>query len=89
VAEILDPYRTTEPQHLEYHERNRRKGRMPGQLRLRVRYKRYRTRWFDYLFVSRSELESLLAGTNWHITEILESGGPVYVAILEKSPVTT
>jgi SAM-dependent methyltransferase len=88
VAEILDPYRTTDPQHLEYHERNRRKGRLAGQLRIRVRYKRYRTRWFDYLFVSRSELESLLAGTNWHISEILESGGPVYVAILEKSPVT-
>ncbi len=34
LAAAADPYSTQDPVHLEYHEKNRRRGRMAGQLRL-------------------------------------------------------
>ncbi len=85
VAEGLDPYQTTEPSHLAYHERNRQRGRMGGQIRMRVRYKTYRTPWFDWLFVSIEELERLIAGRGWCLAEVISEGGPGYVVVLEKN----
>ncbi len=82
VAEGVDPYRTENPAHLAYHEANRRAGRMSGQIRLRVRHGTCRTPWFDYLFVSLPELRELIEGTGWALAEVLESDGPVYVAVL-------
>ncbi|MDE0317528.1 MAG: class I SAM-dependent methyltransferase [Candidatus Poribacteria bacterium] len=84
VAETMDPYQTENPAHLAYHEYNRERGRMSGQLRLRIRYKQYATPWFDYLFVSKSELEDILVGTSWTIERYIDSGKPTYVAILKK-----
>jgi SAM-dependent methyltransferase len=34
IGETTDPYRTRNPVHLDYHDQNRRLGRLPGQLRL-------------------------------------------------------
>src|SRR5437667_8471402 len=53
IAESNDPYQTSEPFHLAYQRRNRREGKMPGELTIRVRYKKYTTPWFDYLIVSK------------------------------------
>jgi len=85
LAEILDPYKTTDPNHLAYHKRNRRRGRMSGQLRIRVRYKQYVTPWFDYLFVSEAELRRILAGTGWEIGDLFRSDGPTYFVRLVKT----
>lgn len=85
IAETLDPYKTTVPEHLAYHRRNRRRGRMTGQVRLRVRYEQLTTPWFDYLFVSRRELRELLRETGWRVRRIVSSKGPQYVAILERA----
>ncbi len=63
IAETMNPHETTDPGHLAYHQFNRDRGRMSGQIRLRVRYKQYATPWFDYLFVSKSEMEDILDGT--------------------------
>jgi hypothetical protein len=52
IATTRDPYATDLPEHVEYHARNRARGRMPGQARIRVRYKKYVTPWFDLLMVS-------------------------------------
>lgn len=85
IAESTDPHKTEEPAHLAYHERNRRKGRLPGQARLRIRYKLYTTPWFDYLFVSQDELRTLLEGTGWRVARFIEAdGAPQYIAVLEK-----
>lgn len=84
IAETMDPYQTENHAHLAYHQYNRERGRMSGQLRLRIRYKQYATPWFDYLFVSKSELEDILVGTNWTIERYIDSGKPTYVAILKK-----
>jgi 2-polyprenyl-3-methyl-5-hydroxy-6-metoxy-1,4-benzoquinol methylase len=82
IAETLDPYQTSDATHLAYHAQNRARGRMGGQIRLRVRYECYRSPWFDYLFVSRSELESIVTDTGWRIAELISTTGPNYVAVL-------
>ena len=84
LGETLDPYATDDQAHLRYHRRNRRRGRMGGQLRLRVRYRDYATPWFDYLLVSRDELAGLVAGTGWEVARTIEDEPPLYVAVLEK-----
>src|SRR5262249_52406353 len=82
IAEIRDPYNTKAPEARRYHRRNRARGRMAGQSRIRVRYKDSVTPWFDYLFVSRAELRQLLRGSPWRLKHILDSRGPMYIAIL-------
>jgi SAM-dependent methyltransferase len=84
IASGMDPYQTDEPLHLAYHARNRDRGRMSGQIRMRVRYKTYRTPWFDYLFVSGDELEELVSGTGWRLAQVVTAEGPSYLAILEQ-----
>ena len=49
LGEILDPYPDAAPIHLAYHRRNRERGRMSGQVRIRIRYRDLATPWFDYL----------------------------------------
>lgn len=71
IAVSYDPYRTKDPDNLSYHERNRRRGRLGGQIRLRVRYKLYATPWVDYLMVSSDELEEIVAGTGWQLDRVL------------------
>lgn len=87
IAQSLDPYATSEPVHHAYHRLNRRRGRMAGQLRIRVRYKGYTTPWFDYLIVSPKEMTEILAGTGWHVERIFEGRYPTmrpYVAVIRK-----
>jgi len=84
IAETRDPYRTDNPDHLKYQEYNRNRGRMSGQLRLRIRFKKYVTPWFNYLLVSKEELKEILDGTGWKVKGFLDSGNSIYVALMEK-----
>lgn len=85
IAESCDPYGTTFPDHLAYHKRNRQRDRMSGQLRIRVRYLRYATPWFDYLLVSRDEMQDILSGTGWLATRFFDSPRfAAYTALIEK-----
>lgn len=86
VASTVDPYDTTDPVHRRYHRRNRRRGRMGGQIRLRVRYRRLATPWFDYLFTSVSELTGMARGTGWRLDQVIDGPGPAYAFVLRKSP---
>ena len=83
VAQGTDPYGTTDPVHAEYHRRNREAGRIGGQLRLRLRYRRLATDWFDYLNCSPAELEKLLVGTGWRLKSIDLEDRPYYLAVVE------
>jgi SAM-dependent methyltransferase len=84
VAESRDPYKATTTDHRRYHQLNRRRGRLPGQLRLRVRYGHAKTPWFDYLIVSPPEMRRIVAGTGWRVARLIETIGPIYIAVLEK-----
>lgn len=86
VGENLDPYQTSDPDHLRYHERNRKNGRMGGQVRMRVRYRKYCSPWFDYLFLSLQELKALLDGTGWKLLDVFAVDGPSYAVHLERAP---
>jgi 2-polyprenyl-3-methyl-5-hydroxy-6-metoxy-1,4-benzoquinol methylase len=83
IAESMNVYDTDNPDHLWYHEYNRKRGREAGQIRLRARYKKYCTPWFDYLIVSKEEMEMILKGTGWQVKKYLDHG-PAYIAIIEK-----
>jgi SAM-dependent methyltransferase len=84
IAGSLDPYQTDDPDHLRYHRLNKRRGRMGGQIRMRIRYGRIVGEWFDYLFVSPAEMEEMLHETDWRIEELITSDGPNYIALIEK-----
>ena len=86
IVQSCDPYDTKADHHLAYHRRNRARGRMGGQVRIRVRYKTFATPWFDYLLVSRSEMQEILKGTGWRVSRFTDSGA-VYCAVIEKSHV--
>ncbi len=84
IAESRDPYQTAEPEHLAYHEYNRKRGRMSGQVRIRIRHKKSIGPWFDYLLVSREEMQSILRGTGWEVQEFIEGGNGMYIAVIGK-----
>lgn len=84
IAETTDPYQTKDPLHTGYHRFNRRRGRMGGQLRIRIRHNNIIGPWFDYLLVSQPELKQILRGTGWQIAKILQDKGPQYTAVIEK-----
>lgn len=83
VASSNDPYGTDDPAHLAYQARNRERGRMSGQLRLRVRYRDLVGPWFEYLIVSPDEMAEIVDGTGWQISRLVQGEGWPYVAVLE------
>lgn len=85
VAEVGDPYKTKEPAHLFYHTFNRKRGRMAGQLRIRIRHKRCIGNWFDYLFVSKRELRDIIKDTGWKVKKFINSKTThSYIVVLDK-----
>ena len=88
LAQTADPYPTDVPEHLAYHRRNKRRGRMGGQLHIRIRYKTYATPYIDYLLVSKDEMAKIVAGTGWRIAETIDNSAYRYIAVLEKEAVT-
>jgi SAM-dependent methyltransferase len=80
----LDPYRTGTEAHLAYHDWNRQRGRMPGQVRMRIRDGAITTPWFDYMFVSLAELRNILTDTPWQLRHADEEGGS-YAVLLDSA----
>jgi len=92
ITESLDPYKTRDPAHLQYHVFNLRRGRPPGQVRIRIRYKKHTTPWFDYLLVSRWEMKQIVHATPWKIKRFMAAKGrPIstrgqpYIAIIQRA----
>ena len=84
MASTLNPYGNS-PEHKEYHKLNKKRGRMGGQVRIRIRYKKLIGPWLDYLFVSQTELKQILSGTGWKIKKIFtQKDSPIYSMILNK-----
>jgi SAM-dependent methyltransferase len=86
LAQSTNPYCGGAPAiDRSYYWRNKQAGLMPGQLRIRTRYRGAVGAWSNWLFVSRDEMRRLLRGTGWHQAKIL-GGLPSdsYVAVLEK-----
>jgi ubiquinone/menaquinone biosynthesis C-methylase UbiE len=86
IAATRDPYKTNRRVHLDYHRFNKRRGRMSGQIRMRIRFAKSIGPWFDYLLVSPKEMKMVIDKTGWQIREILSRDESGYFTIIEKSP---
>lgn len=84
IAETANPYKTDNPAYLKYYKFNKGKGRMSGQIRCRIRFENYVSKWFDWLMVSKREMEEILDGTEWKVKEFIDSKDSQYIAIIEK-----
>ncbi len=85
IVQSRDPYKTKDRNHLEYHKLNIRRGRMPCQLRIRVRFEKSVGPWFDYLFVSRNEMRNIVKDGGWKINRfIVDPKSANYIAVLVK-----
>ncbi|MFB6391721.1 class I SAM-dependent methyltransferase [Polymorphospora lycopeni] len=82
IAHGTNPYGTSDPVHTSYHEANRARGRLGGQLRLRVRYRELSTPWFDYLVCTPDELAGIVHGTAWRLVDVDITDAPYYLATL-------
>lgn len=84
LAQSLDPHQTRVPAHLAYQRRNRRRGRLPGQIRLRIRFNEFVGPWLDYLLVSPAEMSAIVDGTGWEVDRFLMDDGPRYVGVIRR-----
>jgi SAM-dependent methyltransferase len=84
LAQSLDPYQTDEPVHHKYQRLNRRRGRMPGQIRIRIRYQEWIGRWFDYLLVSPAEMSAIVDGTGWDVDRFFTVDNARYTALIRR-----
>jgi len=81
VGTCLDVSHTDDPAHLSYHQWNRERGRLPGQLRLRVRYQALAGDWFDWLLMSPDELAVIAERAGWRLDDVTDPD-PYYLAVL-------
>jgi SAM-dependent methyltransferase len=84
VGQGVDPYRHAPEELRAYHARNRARGRLPGQMRMRVRFLTLATPWTDFLLCSVAELERLLDGTDWRLTAVDDADAPMYSVVLRR-----
>lgn len=86
LATGLDAEKTSNPDHLAYHRRQRKKGIYPGQMRLRIEYKDSIGEWFPWLHLSSALLRKTLMNTPWRIEKIIRStsGDGHYLAVIRK-----
>jgi len=86
IAESNDPYKTKDKNHLDYGKWNRARGKMTGQLKIRIRFEKFVGDWFEYLLVSKNEMEELLEGSGWKVKKFFDKPKTsVYIAIIEKT----
>lgn len=85
IATTRDPHKTDLSEHTKYHKNNLKLGKMPGQIRMRLRHGKLISPWFDYLFVSQIELKKIIMGTGWRIKKFINlKQDASYTMILEK-----
>lgn len=84
LASSRDRAQTDDPDHLAYQRWNAERGRLPGQLRLRVRHRRATTPWFDYLIATPDEMRELAEAGGWRVRRFVDGDEGMYVGVLEK-----
>lgn len=85
IAEAINPYVTDNPTQLKYYALNKKRGKLCGQRRVRIRFHEFVTKWFDILYNSKEEMQEILSGTGWSIRKFIDSdSGNPYIAIIEK-----
>ncbi len=87
IAETRDNYKTDVVEHQAYIKLNQSNGKLGGQNRIRVRHKKAVSPWFEFLYVSKNELEEIIKDTGWEVNHYIDDveQGQRYVAVLRKS----
>lgn len=80
-----DPYKTDLKEHLDWHKRNRRQGRMSGQGKIRIRYLDCTGPWIEFLMLSPKELKPIAKAAGWSVTDVICDPGGQYAAVIEKA----
>ena len=70
--------------HRRYHQRNLARGRLPGQIRIRVRFRDIVGPWMNYPMVTPDQLREIVNQTGWEVSRVFDSDD-TYVAIIEKT----
>jgi SAM-dependent methyltransferase len=83
IGHSRNPLNTDEPAHLAYHEMNRRRGKPPGLVRIRIGFQGRFGEWFHLLWMSQEELAEIIEPTGWDISKVYSSGSE-YIAVLGK-----
>ncbi len=83
IAASRDPLKTDNPAHFAYHEQNRRRGRPPGLVTIRIGFQGEFDDWFDLLMVGEEEMREVVRPTGWDIKKIYVDGAN-YCAVLTK-----
>jgi len=84
LAESINPIDTNMRAHLRYHKKNIARGRPPGQVRLRIKYRGETGAWFGLLMVTPEEMRQICDRTGWRISRAY-TGTPMYVYVLKKA----
>ena len=84
IGSTRDPLKTENPAHLAYHEMNRRRGKPPGLVTLRINFRGQSSDWFDFLMMGEGLLAEVLEPTNWEVSRVYRSGDGGYFAIMIK-----
>jgi SAM-dependent methyltransferase len=74
ITDTVDPTVDNDASDEAYFDRNLRMGREMGIVRLRLRYGDIVTPWWDLLLVARPDVERLVAGTGWAVSERVDDG---------------
>jgi SAM-dependent methyltransferase len=82
-----DPYAISSD-HENYHQANRTAGRLPGQVRMRLRYRAWSSPWFDRLLMSADELARLIVtNEDWAVDSCSEPDDVgFFLAVLRRKP---
>jgi len=83
ITTCRNPLQTNKPEHLAYHDLNRRRGRPPGQVTIRIEYKGQLGDWFDLLMVDPEAMAQICADSHWGVDALFESED-MYSAVLRK-----
>lgn len=67
---------------VQYVADNRRRGHLPGRMRMRYRFGRAATSWFDWTYMSPEEFVALLAGSGWAFEGVVERTGGSYACCI-------
>jgi SAM-dependent methyltransferase len=84
VFDSVDPHVDNDEADLAYLARNRERGRMPGQVTIRIRYGGLVTPWYDLLCVSSGELEELAGAAGWRLAWRRDAEPPDWYGMLVK-----
>jgi SAM-dependent methyltransferase len=73
------------PADLAYRRQNRQKGRLPGQMRVRIRYRNIYGPWLDFIFASKDEVVRIIEGTGWQVSHFIDGHSGSFAVVLERS----